>query len=179
MKKKCVSLLVGTVMLTLMAVPTVQTGIEEVFAGGREDKILKFDTMVGVPRPFTGMMNAIRGVAGGGLPWVIDKGVGELRTNGDIKVKVEGLVIDPNDPDAIERGLAGMNPAPFFKAIVSCLTKDETGNAVIMNVETGLFPADQGGDSEIRHNVDLPDPCIAPIVFVTSPGGAWFAATGF
>jgi hypothetical protein len=27
--------------------------------------------------------------------------------------------------------------------------------------------------------VDLPSPCIAPIVFVTSPNGAWFAATGF
>jgi len=26
--------------------------------------------------------------------------------------------------------------------------------------------------------VGLPQPCIAPIVFVTSPTGAWFAATG-
>ncbi len=35
-----------------------------------------------------------------------------------------------------------------------------------------------GGNSEIETNVSLPHPCIAPIVFVTSPGGAWFAATG-
>jgi len=26
--------------------------------------------------------------------------------------------------------------------------------------------------------LELPQPCIAPIVFVTSPGGAWFSITG-
>ena len=31
----------------------------------------------------------------------------------------------------------------------------------------------------ISDTIVLPQPCIAPIVFVTSPGGAWFAATGF
>lgn len=179
MKRKWVSLLAGTVMLTLMAVPTVQTGIEEVSAGNRDDKILEFDTMVGVPRPFTGGDNAIRGVPGGGLPWVIDKGVGELRTNGHIRVKVEGLVIDPNDPQAIAVGRAGTNPVSDFKAIVSCLSKDGMGNTLIVNEETDLFPADEEGNSEIRDNVDLPDPCIAPIIFVTSPGGSWFSATGF
>ena len=34
------------------------------------------------------------------------------------------------------------------------------------------------GDARIRDVVDLPEPCIAPIVFVASGGGAWFAATG-
>ena len=37
-----------------------------------EPKILEFDTMVGVPRPYIASSgNAIRGVLGGGLPWVI------------------------------------------------------------------------------------------------------------
>lgn len=104
--------------------------------------------------------------------------MGELETNGDIEVKVEGLVLDPNDPTVIALGLAGINPIPFFKAIVSCVSKDGDGNAVIVNVETGLFSADMGGNSEIEDNVSLPSPCIAPAVFVTSPGGSWFSATG-
>jgi hypothetical protein len=141
-------------------------------------KILEFDTMVGVPRPYTGATNAIRDVPGGGLPWVVDSAKGELRVDGRIEVKVEGLVIDPADPAAIAAGVAGTNPVANFRAIVSCLSKDAAGNATTANVQTGLFPADTAGNSEIEDSVSLPDPCIAPIVFVTSPTGAWFAATG-
>ena len=39
-------------------------------------------------------------------------------------------------------------------------------------------PATTGGDFETEAALGLPSPCIAPIVFVTSPGGAWLAATG-
>jgi hypothetical protein len=39
-------------------------------------------------------------------------------------------------------------------------------------------PATTTGDAEIGAKVTLPSPCFAPIVFVTSGGGAWFAATG-
>lgn len=144
--------------------------------------LFRFDEMVGVPRPFTGTDNAIRGVAGGGLPWVLDRGEARLDADGRLRVEVEGLVFDPNDPEVIEAGRANMNPVAFFKAIVSCLSVDGDGNAVISNVETGLFPATTGlgaGDAEIRDTVTLPDPCIAPIVFVTAPSGVWFAATGF
>jgi hypothetical protein len=45
-------------------------------------------------------------------------------------------------------------------------------------VSTAPFPASATGDADINATVSLPSPCIAPIVFVTSPGGAWFAATG-
>jgi hypothetical protein len=147
-------------------------------ATGKGSKILKFDTMVGVPRPYTELSNAIRGVQGGGLPWVIDSAHGQLQADGDIEIEVEGLVIDPNDPAAITAGVAGINPVPNFRAIVSCLSKDAAGNAVTSNVQTGTFPASMAGDSQIEDTVSLPDPCIAPIVFVTSPSGAWFAATG-
>jgi hypothetical protein len=47
-----------------------------------------------------------------------------------------------------------------------------------VNRETGLVPATSDGDARIRAQIDLPEPCIAPIVFVTSPTNAWFAATG-
>jgi hypothetical protein len=53
------------------------------------------------------------------------------------------------------------------------------------NILTDPFPATTGpasaggGNAKIEADVSLPQPCIAPIVFVTSAGGSWFAATGF
>lgn len=153
-------------------------------ASADDSKVLEFNTMIGVPRPYIGATNAIRGVPGGGLPWVVDSAHGKLKPNGDLKVTVMGLVLDPNDPAVpIER--RGINPIPNFKVIVSCLSKDAAGAPITVNVSTGLFPADTAGNSQIDDTVSLPQPCIAPIIFVTSPPsatnptGSWFAATGF
>lgn len=148
-------------------------------ASADESKVLEFNTMVGLPRPFTGGTNAIRGIPGGGLPWVIEFGKGTLNPDGRVDILVKGLVFDPNDQTVIDRGLAGINTIPNFKAIVSCLSKDADGNVTTVNVQTGLFPADEAGNARIKDTVSLPQPCIAPIIFVTSPGGAWFASTGF
>jgi hypothetical protein len=150
--------------------------------------LFEFNQLVGVPRPYTGATNAIRGVPGGGVPWVISQGEAKLSSDGTLKVEVNGLVIDPNDAIAISRGLAGTNPIPAFKAIVSCQTVQQTDagpQAIVTNVETATFPATTGpasaggGNAEIEQMLTLPSPCIAPIVFVTSPAGAWFAASGF
>jgi hypothetical protein len=148
-------------------------------ASADESKLLEFNSMSGVPRPYTGATNAIRGVPGGGLPWVIEFGKGKVSPEGNVDVLVKGLVFDPNDQAVIDRGIGGTNTVPNFKVIVSCMSKDANGAAVIANVSTGLFPADAEGNAHIKDSVALPSPCIAPIVFVTSPTGAWFAATGF
>ena len=58
-------------------------------------------------------------------------------------------------------------------------TPRAAGGAITANGPTGLFPADAAGNSTIEDAVSLPEPCIPPIVFVTSPGDAWFAASGF
>lgn len=141
-----------------------------------EDKILEFDTMVGVVRPFTGGTNPVRGVPGGGIPWAITEGRGELRTDGRIEIQVRGLVL-------AEGPRAGTNPAAEFRAIVSCLTPMmDTAGALVpatVNVATRTFPATPTGDSDIEDVVQLPSPCIAPIVFVTNANGSWFSATGF
>src|SRR6266851_2667823 len=73
--------------------------------------------------------------------------------------------------------LRGTNPVPDFEAIVSCQSISG-GMATVTNVTTGQFPASMRGNADIRARVTLPRPCIAPIVFVASPTGAWFAATG-
>lgn len=148
-------------------------------ASADESKVLEFNTMIGVPRPYTGGTNAIRSVPGGGLPWIIEFGKGKLSPDGKVDILIKGLVFDPNDQAVIDRGIGGTNTIPNFKAIVSCLSKDADGDAVTVNVSTGLFPADEAGNAHIKDSIDLPQPCIAPILFVTSPGGAWFASTGF
>lgn len=141
----------------------------------RGDKVLEFDTMAAVVRPFVGAANPIRGVAGGGIPWVLREAKGELSLDGRVEVKVRGLVL-------AEGTRAGTNPIPQFRAIVSCLTPaaDGAGNLTVATVNraTSLFPATLSGDADIEDIVSLPSPCIAPIAFVTSPTGAWFSATG-
>jgi hypothetical protein len=155
--QKGLFLLVGL----LLALPT---------AGSADDRILRFDTMVGVVRPFTGATNAIRGVNGGGQPWAIAKAKGDLRADGRLKIDVEGLVLVST----------GLNPSATFRAIVSCLTTADGLTVTTTNVTTLQFPATPTGDSEIEAVVTLPRPCVAPIVFVTNAAGtSWFAATGF
>lgn len=129
--------------------------------------ILKADTLAGVSGPYVGTPNPIRGVNGGGIPWDIAEGKVVLSADGRLEVKVEGLVL----------ATTGANPVPTFRAIVSCQTIVESA-AAVTNVSTGTFPATTTGDSKIEATVSLPDPCFAPIVFVTSPTGSWFAVTG-
>ena len=43
---------------------------------------------------------------------------------------------------------------------------------------TDPFPASPTGDAQVKADVTLPEPCFAPIVFVTSPTNQWFAVTG-
>jgi hypothetical protein len=45
-------------------------------------------------------------------------------------------------------------------------------------VASAPVPASPTGDARIRTQLDLPEPCVAPVVFITSPTNAWFAATG-
>lgn len=159
------------VMLALLvAIPAAS-------AGGSDPKMLEFDTMVGVPVAFTGATNPVREINGGGLPWAVEFAKGELTTSGRLEIEVQGLTLDPNDPTVIERGLAGVNPSATFRGVVSCLTA--AGGTT--NVSTAAFPATTGlggGDAKIEAQLSLPSPCLAPIVFVTSGGGAWFAVTG-
>jgi hypothetical protein len=151
---------------------------------GRSFTLLEFNTMVGVPKAYTGAANPVRGLAGGGLPWVIGSANGELNSSGSLELKFTGLALDPNDPTVIARGLAGVNPIASMMAVVSCQTVDSTGAAVVTNVATAPFAVTTGavsaggGKGHVEARLALPKPCIGPIVFVTSTGSAWFAATG-
>ena len=121
-----------------------------------------FSSMTGVTGGAVGTVND-RGIKGGGLPWVISTGSGTVGHDGTVDVTVTGLIITVPPVN-------GINPVPFFKATVSCLTPKG-----VVNVSTGNFPASLAGDSHIHGVVALPHPCMAPIIFVAAPTGQWFA----
>jgi hypothetical protein len=146
---------------------------------GDEELVLAFSTMRGsVPHV------DINGNIGAGAPWVIRDGDGRLTDEGELNLRVRGLVLAKSVPN-----VGGTNPVPFFRAIVSCTTVDSTGATEVVNFATGPFPADAKGNCRIDADIPLPDPCYAPIVLVgpaaatATPGvitsGTWFAATGF
>ena len=146
-------------------------------AAAKGPKILKFNTMVGVPAGLTGAQSQVplRGINGGGLPWVVADASGELRANGHLEIEVQGLVLAAG-------ANAGSNPVETFRGLVSCVKSDGTFD----NILTDPFPATTGpasaggGNATIEADLTLPQPCVAPIIFVTNgTSGAWFAATGF
>jgi len=123
--------------------------------------VVKFSSMTPVTGAAVGAVND-RGLVGGGKAWVIASGTGSVSRDGLVMVSVTGLVI----PD-----LGNINPIAKLKAIVSCVTQHHA----IVNVSTALFNATGAGDVTIDDTVVLPRHCGHAIVFVTSPGGAWFA----
>ena len=110
---------------------------------------------------------SLLGVAGGGLPWVLDRGDVRLFADGRLQVTVDHLVLAAGP-------LAGTNPIPTGRAIVAC----GGGAAVVM---TDPVPYSPDGDATISTTIQLPSPCLAPAVFFagqTAGGPRWFAVTG-
>lgn len=137
----------------------------------------------GVSGVYVGSAHPLRGIDGGGFPWVIAQGKAEVSANGHLVVEVQGLVIDPSNATAQAKGVAGVNPLKYFFATVSCLSPDGT----TVNVNTAAFPATSMGNATMQQMVSLPSSCMAPLVFVrgsvsgetTTPTGPWFAVSGF
>jgi hypothetical protein len=167
--RKTLVLLFSLAVMAALAVPALGLG------GGDGRKMVDAKVLAPVTEPYTGAANSIRGVPGGGLPWELASGSVDLRASGQLEVEVEGLVLARRSP--VPLALQGTNPFAQFKAIVSCLTTD-AGTATTTNISTNPFAVAPTGDGQLDTSVALPSPCFAPIVFVTSPTGAWFAITG-
>jgi hypothetical protein len=166
--------LIAGATLVVASVIAATAGVS--LASGHNQTVLKADVLVGVTGPYTGAANPIRGINGGGVPWAVGDSEVRLRANGRLEAEVHGLVLVAT----------GANPVASFGVTVSCQTIDADGHAAVANVfplnpdgTRMTFPATMpGGDADIETMVTLPSPCIAPIIFITSPGGSWFAATG-
>ena len=166
--------LLATLVVVLIGLAPVLASTSS--ASANPGTILKFDVMTPVTGPYVGNANPIRGVPGGGFPWMITSGTGSLTTDGHLQVQVRGLVLA--DSMLVPASLRGVNPVPDFEGIVSCQAISASGKAIVVNVATGKFPASKAGNSNIKARVKLPRPCFAPVVFVAATNGAWFAVTG-
>ena len=150
-------------LIALAAAVGLVAGGSGVASAHESHPIVTFSSMTGVTQAETNVAND-RGLVGGGKPWVITSGTGELDSNGHLHVDVVGLVI-PVAP------FNGVNPLGSFGATVSCITRHDA----IVNVFAGTFPTNPAGNATIDTTVALPHPCTQAVVFITSPGGAWFA----
>lgn len=139
--------------------------------------IMAFTTMVGVDDAFVGRTQ-VRGVRGDELPWDVGTVNGSLTTDGHLQLNVTGIVFS-NDP-SVPPELRGINDEDQFRGLVSCQTLGNgRGNVTIRNIITQGFAATRSGNSNIDAMVTLPNPCVAPIIFVMSGSeDKWFAVTG-
>ncbi|TMC03576.1 MAG: hypothetical protein E6J41_27070 [Chloroflexi bacterium] len=119
----------------------------------------RFTSAFGNTAPFLGAAGAIQGVNAAGLPWAI--------------AGIFGMADDPSVPAS----LRNTNPVAAFVAVVSCLTSTG-GQVATANVASMSFPADAAGNAFTNQSLTLPQPCVAPIVFVGPSAGAYFAVTG-
>lgn len=111
------------------------------------------------------------GAKPGGAPWAIRRGEAEVRRDGRVEVRVDGLVI-PTPPQN------GTNPLPGIAATVYC------GGTAVGTTKT--VPFSPRGDARIEDRLGsaLPSPCLAPAVLLNPQlGGAvnpgvYIAATG-
>jgi hypothetical protein len=151
---------------------------------GTANTVLSFTSMAGVDDSFINN-TVVRGVKGDELPWDVGTVNGSLTSDGHLQLTVTGIVFadDPSVP--VE--LRGINDEDEFRAVVSCLTNGPQpggrgrGHGLVdtRNIFTDGFPATRMGDSTIDTMVTLPNPCVAPIIFVVAGSeDKWFAVTG-
>lgn len=139
--------------------------------------ILSFNDMAGVGGPFLGDANPLRGIDGDDLPWIVRSAKGTLTARGKLTVNVRGLVFPADDPN-VPPDKQGINDEDNFRAVVSCVTVN-AGVVQDMNVTSDPFPATPKGNAKIKTTLNLPQPCLAPVVFIISGDeNDWFAVTG-
>jgi hypothetical protein len=139
--------------LSLLVVLTAAT-VATTAAGGRK---VFTSTMTGLALPGT----VVAGFQGAGAAWMLDEGFATLTADGRVHLEVEGLLL-----------LNGTNPVDTGRAVVSC------GGVVVAMSDPVDFS--DAGDAEVKANLTLPSPCLAPTVFFSNPAGTrWFAVTGF
>ena len=162
-------------LATLLAALALAASVPAV-VGGRTAEILKVERMVGVPTSLAGATGAIGSVNGAGLPWVIGESKAVLGVDGSFELKFNDLLFA--DEANVPVALRGTNNQATMRAGVSCLTTTGARTATL----TSAFPVTTGpgaGDAKVEATLDLPSPCIAPIVLITNAAGtSWFAASG-
>ena len=132
--------------------------------------------MMPVTGPYTRTANPIRGVPGGGLPWIITAGNSALKSDGRLLEHVRGVVLADQAPVPLTpQGTTRSRSSTPSSAARPSAPPERPPSPTSAPPR---FPASTVGNADINATVSLPHPCIAPIVFAASPVFGWFAATG-
>lgn len=111
---------------------------------------------------------AFHGIKPGGVPWVLRRGDVRLNVDGEIRVKVRGLIIP---------ALGTADGVTSISASLLCGADAQAGPTATTPTE----PLSAAGNGEIEATLTLPATCLAPIV-VVHPGAnttRWIAVTGW
>jgi hypothetical protein len=172
---RAVAIIGSTLALVLAVAELPRPGNADGSSQGPTRILLAFSSMFGVDAPFLGHTNPVRGFDGDDQPWIVRNAIGTLDTNGNLSVLIKGLVFTDN-PDP---SLIGKNDEDEFKAVLSCMTVGEDGTTVTeSSVTTPGFHATSSGNAVIRSQVELPDPCLEPVILIIGDEGEWLAVTG-
>jgi hypothetical protein len=134
--------------------------------GHHDGKVLRSKLFGSTPRPDGPVLFNVNP---GGAPWVVARSKVEVRRDGRVKARIEGLVIPPQN---------NTNPLSNLAATVYC-----GGTAV---GTTSAVPFSREGDARIDESLAaaLPKPCLVPAVLINpAPNGVintatYIAATG-
>jgi hypothetical protein len=124
----------------------------------------------------------VAGVAAGDVPWTVKAAVANVAPNGQISVKLIGLLIAA--AQGVPANLVGtVGPVQEVAASLVC-----GGSGGTVAASTGGFPLAADGNATIAAKVTLPAECQAPAVLVrifdaavaaNAQLGAFIALTGF
>lgn len=111
---------------------------------------------------------AFHGISPGGVPWVLSSGSVRIKADGEVDLRLRGLVIPA-------LGTAG--PVTTVSASLLCGANAQAGPTAT----TGSVPLSPSGDARIDETVTLPATCLAPIVVVHPNGGVtrYIAVSGW
>jgi hypothetical protein len=160
--------------------------------------ILTFGSMVPVSEALTGTANPVRGLSGDTAVWNIAKSAkGSLTSSGHLVITIRGLASD-SGPDQTTEGSSDPNsPQSDLHGMVTCLgvagTSARAGTGTPIGVGSGSeagstiegvmtegFALSRSGSVDIVADLTLPDPCVAPAVFLVSgTSNGWIAVNGF
>ena len=128
------------------------------------DEFVFFSPVVGSNPGIT-----IAGVASGGAPWVVRRGVAVLTDDGRLRVDIRGLILPSTG-----------NTGPVTQVAASIVCSDAvatTSNSVNLSAD---------GNAEIHTKLTLPSPCFGTVILIRVTGanntplpapGPWIAAT--
>ncbi len=119
----------------------------------------------------------IRGIVGGGAPWVVANSDVKLDQKGKLHVKVKGLQITGTGSSS--DGTIGSVSSIW--ASLTCKGSGSGSGASKVFTSTSGAPLKPNGDANLKTTIPIPSSCLGPIMLIRANTGTgpWIAASGF